>query len=1122
MIEIHLDERADQSASRLAELLTSAPADPMTPEWIAVPSAGIRRWLELELARHLGASSAGSGDGIAANIDFVFPGALRSQVLGRDDAWSVDHLAWAVLSVIDEHRDDPLVRDLLGDDGRSARYATARRIADLFDRYHLHRPDMVQSWADSTDLTGTDLDGTGRPLGDHDRWQAHLWRLVRARLHHPGPTERLPGLIDRIRAGELELDLPPRLILFGLTVLPGGPSFLELADAVATRRDVHLFLLEPSSASNRRITGSTPPAVGARLRSEDRSADLVHHPLLRSWGRLPRETAIILDDAGRDGPSIERTSATAPTVGPATTLLAALQEDLRSDRAPTGDRPFDPSDGSIQFHACHGPARQVEVLRDALLHLLADGDLLEEDIVVMCPALERFAPLIESGFGPSAVDGSAPADDSHAPTLRYRLADRSIGSDNQVLDATRTLLEMLSGRFEAPTVLDFLARQPVRARFDLSDDDLARIGDWAADGRVRWGLDADHRAASGMPTEITTNTWRAAIDRLLVGSAIHDEALAVGEVVPLPVGDGDAGLAGRLAEVMWRLSRHVDEIAVARPVRRWLEWLNTMVTDLFEVDREGSWQLRTLRRILADIAESSSIDGEPIDVEIDFADLRSLLDDRLRSMPGRPDFFRGGITVTSTTPLRWVPFRVIALLGMDQEALASGAVEGDDLVAAAPCLGDRDPRADLRQSLLEAVLAAGDHLLVVRDGHSPRTNQPVPAPVAVAELHDAVIAMMRHDDRDGATRVLEVHHPRQGFDDRCLRRGALVAHADAPWSFDPSALADARARRSSTTAVDPVFLAAPLDAEPFGDITLTQLHSFLRKPVQWFLDQRLRVRLPQPDEALDVVMPTQLGGLDRWKVGDRLLQRLLEGGTVEEWVAIERRLGFLPPGALGDASIDSITTTAGHLVQEATRLGFRPGPGAPIPVDVTLTGGVRITGIVEARLDPSTPGPARVGFAEGKPSDHVAAWLDLMVLTAHDPATEWRSVSVHRGHSDKKPPESMSLTVVADDPSRRREIALHALEVVVELLRYGMREPIPLFTRLSPAVAMGEAKRSMWIDHDGRGDASDAANAVVYGAYDYDDLLAIPAREGDPPGSGNRVARFAHRLWDEIHSSTTP
>ena len=107
-------------------------------------------------------------------------------------------------------------------------------------------------------------------------------------------------------------------------------------------------------------------------------------------------------------------------------------------------------------------------------------------------------------------------------------------------------------------------------------------------------------------------------------------------------------------------------------------------------------------------------------------------------LPGRPDYFRGGITVSSLTPLRWIPFRVICLLGMDQSAFGSMSAPGDDLVAATPDLGDPDPRAEMRQSLLEAVLAAGDHLIVVRDGHDVRTNQQVPRAVVMAELFDAV------------------------------------------------------------------------------------------------------------------------------------------------------------------------------------------------------------------------------------------------------------------------------------------------------------------------------------------------------------------------------------------------
>jgi len=88
------------------------------------------------------------------------------------------------------------------------------------------------------------------------------------------------------------------------------------------------------------------------------------------------------------------------------TLLGRIQADVRADRAPPGlplpeagdERALlDPEDRNLQVHACHGRARQVEVVRDAILCLLADDPTLEpRDIVVMCPDIEVFAPLIHA------------------------------------------------------------------------------------------------------------------------------------------------------------------------------------------------------------------------------------------------------------------------------------------------------------------------------------------------------------------------------------------------------------------------------------------------------------------------------------------------------------------------------------------------------------------------------------------------------------------------------------------------------------------------------------------------------------------------------------------------------
>ena len=79
---------------------------------------------------------------------------------------------------------------------------------------------------------------------------------------------------------------------------------------------------------------------------------------------------------------------------------------MRADRAAGAPLPGAPTAGarpgdrSLQIHACHGRARQVEVLRDAILHLLDDDPTLEpRDVIVMCPDIETFAPLIQATFG---------------------------------------------------------------------------------------------------------------------------------------------------------------------------------------------------------------------------------------------------------------------------------------------------------------------------------------------------------------------------------------------------------------------------------------------------------------------------------------------------------------------------------------------------------------------------------------------------------------------------------------------------------------------------------------------------------------------------------------------------
>ncbi len=239
------------------------------------------------------------------------------------------------------------------------------------------------------------------------------------------------------------------------------------------------------------------------------------------------------------------------------TLLGAQQRNICDDRNPdpiSAER----SDRSVQVHACHGPARQVEVLREILVGLLADDPTLEpRDVLVMCPDIEIYAPLIAAAFGLADVVPEAKGHPAHR--LRVRLADRALTQTNPLLATVARLLELADGRVSASEVLDLASWPPVRRRFGFDDDDLDRLAQWVAQSGVRWGIDASHREQYGLQ-RFSQNTWRTGLDRILLGVAMADEDQnRLGLALPLDdVGSGDVELAGKLAELLDRLETALD------------------------------------------------------------------------------------------------------------------------------------------------------------------------------------------------------------------------------------------------------------------------------------------------------------------------------------------------------------------------------------------------------------------------------------------------------------------------------------------------------------------------------------------------------------------------------------
>ena len=1004
--------RLERLAADLAGRIRVREADPFVPETIVVQSRGMERWLALEIARH---------NGIAANLKFPYPDTFLQKTLEAvlpeapaEAALQRDAMTFGIFGLLASLAaaapEFASIRAYLQGDAHGVRrLQLAQRIAHLFDQYLVFRPDMMLAW-----------DAGQVPHDDrHGAWQALLWRGLAGGRTNRHRAELWRELLERLaQTSSLPRGLPRRVSVFGISYLP--PFYLQALAALSQVMTVDLYQLNPcreywadivSRGEGRRLLR---PLVQKPATLDDADFHLEEgNRLLASMGAQGRAFYRLIEDL--NPATAEDFEANAER-----TLLAAIQNDILNLRNRSGETPWDSEgnggDRSLQVQACHSPMREIEILYDHLLDLLnKDTELTPRDILVLTPDIDTYAPYIQAVFG---------APEMESPRLPFSIADRSPLQNRPLVQAFLQLTTLKQSRFQASEILALLDLPAVKRRFELGEEDVRLVAEWVAATRIRWGMDSAAKARLGLPPS-GENTWRAGLDRLLLGYALpaENETLFKG-ILPAK------GVEGTRVEALGHLTRFVDRLVhwqtrLSRPrgLEDWSACLTALLDAFFSPGPQEEGDLILLRRLIADMRQSGAAAGldEQVGVEV----VRTWLKSRLEDERSGGGFISGGITFAALLPMRSIPAQLIGLVGMNQDLFPrEDRPPGFDLMAERPRIGDRSRRNDDKYLFLEALISARRYLYISYVGYDLQDNAALPPSVLVSELLDYAAESHGRPAQD-----LVVHHRRQAFSPDYFA-------PDHPQLFSYShqfrAAADSLATRQAATPPPGRFIEGALREwdDTFQTVDLETLGRALSHPCRFLLEKRLHLMLREDVVETIDREPFRLDPLERYELGQTLIETVLAGASAREALDKARAAGQLPHGPAGAMRFEEIYAEAEEIAAVVRTL--RSAAAAePLEVQVRLP-----PYTINGRLTSVFPGgQVLYRYARARGPDLIAAWLRHLV---------WCRQGGEGG--------TRRTTLVTRDGQRRikelDQTDAHLKQLLTLYERAGHR-PLPLFPRSS-------------------------------------------------------------------------
>ncbi|MGN7203826.1 exodeoxyribonuclease V subunit gamma [Pedobacter sp. SAFR-022] len=811
--------------------LKDQPASVFQPNYLITQTEGMNSWLKLQLASQLG---------IAANFRFLKPNELIQQVYrvleGKfQQSLSPQNQCWLLYTILadeafrERYKTVASYYSLDAADKDLKRLALAEKLSDLFDQYQMYRPEMIRSW------------NAGTKVGmEHEDWQQYLWMEARKRADGSLPDKTAiadyisTALSDPRKRGLLQEQMP-LVQLAGMSVLTA--FHLDIFHKIAEHIDLAFYMLNPA-----------PEVYWFEDKHEKQVAILkkkglfepneqsLGNALLTSWGKVIQNTFGLLFENDTLVNAYEPIALMEPRED---SLLHKIQADLFNNR-PDAEREAlcleDVEDGSLVISSCFTPVREVEALYNYLVHLIDNrqGNLSARDIVVMVTDMDTYAPYIKAIF-------------NNAPhRFPYSLADENYSASDSIAAALLAVLSINAENFKAEQVMQLLDSGYLRKRFRFSN--LPLIRKVVAAANFRFGIEG----AAADDTIFVS--WRYAMNRIMYGicmSGDEEYFLENDGLFPLDMLEGDDALEIiRFCHFMEVLIDTIEERNRPRTITGWVGHVENVLLNLvFDATEEEDEDYAVLMKQLEEYNILNTIISEPIS----YALFNYSIQQSISGMVKSGAFGGYGITFCSLIPMRSIPFRVVALLGMNFDKFPRKASQlMFNLIDKEKRKGDRNVKENDKHLFLETLLSAGDYLYISYLGQSVKDNTAIPPSALVDELIDYIQTALPGIK---AGEKLITKHPLHGFSRKYQAEDSklftYLIESDRP-------LERAVVRKT--------------DQFEFSEVQLDIMLNFLKNPIKGYYNKALSIYYNEEEVLLSDTELFDLDHLQTWGLKNQLLE----------------------------------------------------------------------------------------------------------------------------------------------------------------------------------------------------------------------------------------------------------